>query len=64
MRDRNPIAGRLKLLVLTSLSPADRQGWLSPLKRCDRFLYYSGMTCIVAVPGTGPGIGTGAGVAP
>ena len=29
----------------------------------DRFLPYSGITCMVAVPGTGPGIGTGAGPA-
>ncbi|MGB8710332.1 MAG: hypothetical protein WCD39_11280, partial [Methyloceanibacter sp.] len=28
-----------------------------------RYLPYSGITCIVAVPGTGPGIGTGAGAA-
>jgi hypothetical protein len=35
-----------------------------PLLGDDSFLPYSGMTCIVAVPGTGPGIGTGAGDAP
>ena len=29
----------------------------------DRFLPYSGITYMVAVPGTGPGIGTGAGPA-
>ena len=27
----------------------------------DAWRRYSGMTCIVAVPGTGPGVGTGAG---
>ena len=30
--------------------------------RCDRFLYYSGMTCIVAVPG--PGLGLERGLVP